>query len=78
MEITISFAPGFDVEGIVLSVHGNSMRVAMRDWDDAGVFEFANGDWFAENGDRCDVRRSGPAQGHSGMRPLHGATRLTF
>ena len=59
MEITISFPPGFDVEGVVLSVHGNSMRVAMRHWDDAGVFEFADGDWFAENGDRCDVHTSG-------------------
>lgn len=39
MEITISFPSGLDVEGVVLSVHGNSMRVAMRDWDDAGVFE---------------------------------------
>ena len=41
MEITISFPPGFDVEGIVLSVHGNSMRVAMRDWDDTGAFGHA-------------------------------------
>jgi hypothetical protein len=39
------------------------MRVAMRDWDDAGVFEFADGDWFAENGDRCDVHPAVPTFG---------------
>lgn len=63
MQITISFPPGFEVEGFVLSVHGNEMRVAMRNWDDAGVFEFANGAWFAENGDRCRVHTSGPPKG---------------
>lgn len=58
--ITISFPPGFEVEGVVLAVHGNSMRVAVRDWDDVEVFEFADGAWFAENGDRCHVHISGP------------------
>jgi hypothetical protein len=53
MRITVSFPPGFEVEGFVLSLRGNSLRVAMRDWDDAAVFEFAEGRWLAENGDLC-------------------------
>jgi hypothetical protein len=60
MPITICFPPGFEVDGVVLSVDGNSIRVAMRGWDDVGVFEFAEGDWLAENGGRCAVRTSGP------------------
>ena len=60
MEITISFPPGFAVEGVVLSLRGNSLRVAMRDWDDAAVFQFANGQWLSENGDRCRLYTSGP------------------
>jgi hypothetical protein len=60
MRITISFPPGFEVEGFVLSLHGNSMRVAMRDWDDAAVFEFSGGQWLSENGDLCRVYTSGP------------------
>jgi hypothetical protein len=61
VRVTICFPPGFEVEGIVLSVGDNSIRVAMRGWDDAGVFEFSDGDWLAENGDRCAVHTSGPA-----------------
>jgi len=53
MRITVTFPPGFEVEGFVLSLRGNSVRVAMRDWDDAAVFEFADGQWLAENGDPC-------------------------
>jgi hypothetical protein len=59
MQITISFPPGFEVQGVVLSVRDDSMRVAMRDWDDAAVFNFADGHWFSENGDRCRVHTSG-------------------
>lgn len=53
MRITVSFRPGFEVEGFVLSLRGNSMRVAMRDWDDATVFEYEGGQWLSENGDAC-------------------------
>ena len=53
MRITVSFPPGFEVEGFVLALRGNSVRVAMRDWDDAAVFEFTDGQWLAENGDAC-------------------------
>jgi hypothetical protein len=53
MRITVSFPPGFEVEGFLLSLRGNSLRVAMRDWDDAAVFEFTDGQWLAENGDLC-------------------------
>ena len=63
MQITISFPPGFEVEGVVLSLRGNSLRVAMRDWDDAAVFEFAGGQWLSENGDPCRVYTSGPPAG---------------
>jgi hypothetical protein len=58
MQITISFPPGFEVEGVVLSLRGNSMRVAMRNWDDVAVFEFADGRWLSENGDPCRVYTS--------------------
>ena len=63
MRITVSFPPGFAVEGFVLSLRGNSMRVAMRDWDDAAVFEFADGQWLSENGDSCRFYTSGPPAG---------------
>jgi hypothetical protein len=63
MRITVSFPPGFDVEGFVLSLRGNSVRVAMRDWDDAAVFEFADGQWLAENGDSCRLFTSDPPAG---------------
>ena len=63
MRITVSFPPGFEVEGFVLSLRGNSMRVAMRDWDDAAVFEFAEGKWLAENGDSCRLFSGGPPAG---------------
>jgi len=63
MQITISFPPGFEVQGVVLSVRDDSMRVAMRDWDDAAVFEFADGRWLSENGDPCRVYTSGPPAG---------------
>jgi len=49
--ITISFLPGFDVDGIVLSATGDTMRVAIRDWDDAAEFQYQDGSWVAENGD---------------------------
>jgi hypothetical protein len=55
MRIIVSFPRGFEVEGFVLSLRGNSMHVAMRDWDDAAVFEFAEGRWLSENGDPCRV-----------------------
>jgi len=63
MQITIAFPPGFEVQGVVLSVCERSMRVAMRDWDDAAVFEFAGGRWLSENGDRCRVYTSEPPAG---------------
>jgi len=63
MRITVSFPRGFEVEGFVLSLRGNSMRVAMRDWDDAAVFEFAGGQWLAENGDPCRLYTSEPPAG---------------
>jgi hypothetical protein len=58
MQITIAFLPGFEVQGVVLSVRDNSMRVAMRDWDDVAAFEFADGRWLSENGDACRVYTS--------------------
>jgi hypothetical protein len=63
MRITVSFPPGFEVEGFVLSLRGNSLRVAMRNWDDASVFEFADGQWMAENGDPCRVYTAEQAAG---------------
>ena len=63
MRITVSYPPGFEVEGFVLSLRGNSMRVAVRDWDDAAVFEFAEGQWLSENGDACRMYTSGPPAG---------------
>jgi hypothetical protein len=53
MRITVSFPRGFEVEAYVLSLRGNSVRLAIRDWDDAAAFEFADGQWLAENGDPC-------------------------
>lgn len=63
MRITVSFPPGFSVEGFVLSLRGNSVRVAMRDWDDAAVFEFADGQWLAENGNPCRLHTGEPSAG---------------
>jgi hypothetical protein len=55
MQITISFRPGFDVEGVVLSAAGARLRVAMRDWDDAAEFQCHGGQWFSENGDPVQI-----------------------
>jgi hypothetical protein len=66
MRITVSFPPGLEVEGFVLSLRGNSLRVAMRNWDDAAVFEFAGGLWLAENGDPCRVYTAEPPAGIPG------------
>ena len=63
MRIIVSFRPGFEVEGFVLSLRGTSMRVAMRDWDDATVFEYADGQWLAENGDPCRLYTGEPREG---------------
>ena len=51
MQITISYPSGFDVEGVTLTLGDTTLRVAMRGWDDAAVFECRDGQWFAENGD---------------------------
>jgi hypothetical protein len=63
VRITVSFPPGFSVEGFVLSLRGNSVRVAMRDWNDAAIFEFTDGQWLAENGDACRLFTGGPPAG---------------
>ncbi len=49
MQITISFGLGFDVAGVVLSVTGAGLRVAMPDWDDAAEIQCRQGQWFLEN-----------------------------
>lgn len=49
MKITISFRPGFDVQGVVLSVTETRLRVAVKDWDDAAEFQQCDGQWFSEN-----------------------------
>jgi len=41
---------GTKSDGVVLSVCGPIMRVAVRDCNDAAEFTFRSGQWFAENG----------------------------
>jgi hypothetical protein len=55
MQITISFRPGFDVKGVVLSQSGARLRVAMQNWDDAAEFQCRHGQWFSENRDPVDI-----------------------
>jgi hypothetical protein len=55
MQITISFSPGFDVEGVVLSVSGGRLRVALQNWDDAAEFQCRHGQWFSENRDPVHI-----------------------
>ena len=55
MLITISFGPGFDVKGVVLSVTGAHLRVAVQDWADAAELECRYGQWFLENRDPVDI-----------------------
>jgi hypothetical protein len=54
MQITISFRSGCDVPGVVLSLAGERLRVAMPDWDDAAELQCRQGQWFLE--DRHPVR----------------------
>ena len=51
MQITITFSPGFDVEGVVLSITASPLRVALQNWDDAAEFQYRDGEWFSENQD---------------------------
>ncbi len=61
MQIIVTFPSGFDVDGIVLSIKNSSLRVAMRDWDDATEFECRDGLWYAENGDAVIISWSDPS-----------------
>ncbi len=56
MKIVISYPPGFNVDGIVLWAGHRTLRVAMRNWDDAAVFHVREGRWTAENGDAVEIR----------------------
>ncbi len=55
MQITISFRPGFDVKGVVLSQSGACLRVAMQNWDDAAEFQCRHGQWFSEDRDPVEI-----------------------
>jgi hypothetical protein len=55
MQITISYLSGFNVDGVVLSVNGARLRVAIRDWDDAAEFRRCDGLWVSENGDSVEI-----------------------
>ena len=55
MQITISFPSGFDVAGVVLSITGARLRVAVRDWDDAAEFQYRDGQWLSENRDPVQI-----------------------
>ena len=41
---------GYEMEGIVLSITGTKMRVAVPGCPDACEFNFQGGHWFAEDG----------------------------
>ena len=53
-------------EGVVLSVCGSLMRVAIRDCDDAAEFRFRGGQWFAEDGFPVKIAFLSPF-GHEGF-----------
>ncbi len=55
MQIVISFPPGFSVEGILLSAAQGMLRVGVRHWDDAAIFQLQHGRWLAENGDEVSI-----------------------
>jgi len=55
MQITVTFGPGFHVEGVVLSVGSAGLRVAMADWEDAAEFQMRAGQWFLENREPVDI-----------------------
>jgi hypothetical protein len=55
MQITISFGSGFDIEGVVLSLSGARLRVAMQNWEDAAEFQCRHGQWFLEDGDPVHI-----------------------
>jgi len=52
------------VDGVVLSVYGSIMRVAMRDRNDAAQFTFRNGQWLAEDGLPVSITFLSPFSGH--------------
>lgn len=51
MRITIAYGLGLTIDGILLSLDGNAMRVAVRNVDDAAEFRFRDGQWYSEYGD---------------------------
>ncbi len=50
MRITISYESGLQLEGVVLSLDADTLRVAVRNWEDAAEYRFRNGRWFSEFG----------------------------
>ena len=50
MQITISYDSGLQLEAFVLSVREDTLRVAVRNWEDAAEYHFREGRWFSEFG----------------------------
>jgi hypothetical protein len=65
-KITIAYRSGATAEGIVLTHHGNTLSVAVRDCDDASLFTCVRGTWIAEDLEPVTIQSGW----HSPARPI--------
>jgi len=54
---------GVQLDGVILVVHAQTMRVAIRGLDDAGEFRYQGGQWLSESGDPIEITRYSTADG---------------
>jgi hypothetical protein len=55
MRVTMTFWTGLQTEGVLLAVHGLTLRVAIQGCGDAAELRFRGGQWFAECGDPVQI-----------------------
>ena len=55
VQISVGYPGGGSVAAILLGVSGNTLRLALQGWDDAGEFRLVGGQWYSEQGEPVEI-----------------------